>query len=78
MKWLDSKAKLVSLWVFQASLASSLVEACKRKQGRLSLESVLTPVPTKLVKVQLTPTGSMRKDGIDYFPGWKEKPECSS
>ena len=33
-KWLDPKAKLMPLQVFQANVASSLVEAHKGKRGR--------------------------------------------
>ena len=73
-KWLNPKAKLVSLRVFQASVVSSLVEAHKRNRGRPSLESTLTSVPTKLFKVQSTPT-DVRKDGIDHFTECKEKRE---
>ena len=55
---------------FQASVASSLVAANKKKSGLPSLESKLTPVPSKLVKVQSTPTDDVRKDGIDHRDGF--------
>ena len=65
----------MSLQAFQANVASSLVEAHIGKRGRPSPESILTPVPTKLVKVQSTPTDGVRKDDIDHSPDWKEKRE---
>ena len=55
-------AKLMPLRVFQASVANSLVEAHERKRGRPFLEANLTPVLTKLVKIQSTPTDDVRKD----------------
>ena len=51
----------------------TLVETDERKQRRPSLESTLTPVPTKLVTVQSTPTDNVRKDGIGNFPDWGKK-----
>ena len=75
-KWLNPKAKLVPLRGFQASVASSLIEAHKRKRERRSFESSLTPVQTNLVKPQSTLTDNVRKDGIDHCPDWKEKREC--
>ena len=72
-KWLDLKAKLVPLRVFTTCDTTSFVEAHKRKRGRPSLESTLTPVLTKLVKGQSTPTDDVRKDAIDHIPDWKEQ-----
>ena len=48
-KWLDPKAKLVSLQNFQACVASSSVETHKIKRGRPSIEPTLILIPTKLV-----------------------------
>ena len=41
-----------------------------KKTERVSLESTLTLVSTKLVKAQSTPTDDVRKYGIDHFPDW--------
>ena len=39
------------------------------------LEFILTPLPSKLVKLQSTPMWDIRLDGMDHMANWNEKKE---
>ena len=70
---LKPNAKLMPLHKFQSQVAQGLASTNKRIRGRPSLESLLTPIPMKIPKVQSIPTNDTRKDGLDHFPMYEAK-----
>ena len=58
---------------FQAEVASSLIQAEKRKIGRPSLDQLIVPSPKKVAAVQSNPTQDARRDKVNHMPAYTEK-----
>ena len=75
IQWIDPQEKAMPLHTFQANVPSSLVNVKKQTRVRSSSESKLTPLPSKLLKVQSTPMLDIRLYRTDHMPSWNEKRE---
>lgn len=73
LKLIQPNAKHMPLKKFQAEVASSLIQAEKRKIGRPSLDQLIVPPPKKVAAVQSNPTQDVRRDKVNHMPAYTEK-----
>ena len=73
LKLIQSNAKQMPLKKFQAEVASSLMQAEKRKIGRPFLDQLIVLPPKKVAAVQSNPTQDVRQDKVNHMPAYTEK-----
>ena len=73
LKLIQPNAKHMPLKKFQAEVASSLIQAEKRKIGRPSLDQLIVLPPKKVAAVQSNPTQDVRRDKVNHMPAYTEK-----